>query len=104
MVRIRLHPLVFIALLLSLSCIVVHAEIQVERSAAPYSGGVYEDPGSNFYRCSIGESDLSTHIVINEIEQNPSGFDEGNEWVELYNPTTSDVNLFRLYTYRTMAG
>jgi parallel beta-helix repeat protein len=39
------------------------------------------------------ESDPSTHIVINEIEQNPAGFDEGHEWVELYNPTTSDVNL-----------
>ncbi len=93
MVRIRLHPLVLIALFLSLSCIVVQAGGLVEISDAPCSGGVYEDPGYNFYRYSIGESDLSTHIVINEIEQNPYGIDEGNEWVELYNPTTSDVNL-----------
>ena len=111
-------------------------------------GGVYEDPGYNFYRYSIsgndwaqleqipcpigfyvgnrlgyannsiyywqgsptsdlwvcggdafymfewsGESDPSAPIVINEIEQNPSGIDAGNEWVELYNPTTNDVNL-----------
>lgn len=93
MVRIRLHPLVLIALFLSLSCIVVHAEGWVERSDVPCSGGVYEDPGYNFYRYSIGESDPSAHIVINEIEQNPYGTDAGNEWVELYNPTTSDVNL-----------
>ena len=72
---------------------VVHAEIGVERSDAPCSGGVYEDSGYNFYRYSIGESDPSTHIVINEIEQNPYGIDEGYEWVELYNPTISDVNL-----------
>ena len=111
-------------------------------------GGVYEDPGYNFYRYSIshndweqlesipcpigyyvgnrlgyannsiyywqgsptsdlwvcggdvfymfelsGESSPSAPIVINEIEQNPSGIDAGNEWVELYNPTTNDVNL-----------
>ena len=92
MMRMRLYSLVLIALFLSLSCI-VHAEIWVERSDAPCSGGVYEDPGYNFYRYSIGESDISTHIVINEIEQNPYGIDEGNEWVELYNPTISDVNL-----------
>ena len=93
MMRIRLYSLVLIALFLSLSCIVVHAEIWVERSDAPCSGGVYEDHGYNFYRYSIDESDPSAHIVINEIEQNPYGTDAGNEWVELYNPTTSDVNL-----------
>lgn len=31
--------------------------------------------------------------MINEFEQNPPGTDSGNEWVELYNPTSSDVNL-----------
>ena len=50
--------------------------------------------GDAFYMFNwSGKSDPSAHIVINEIEQNPSGIDAGNEWVELYNPTTSDVNL-----------
>jgi len=35
----------------------------------------------------------TTHIVINEFESNPFGLDEGNEWVELYNPTSSSVDL-----------
>lgn len=33
------------------------------------------------------------HVVINEIEQNPPGSDYGTEWVELFNPTTSPVNV-----------
>ena len=32
-------------------------------------------------------------VVINEFEQNPSGEDRDNEWAELYNSTTSAVNL-----------
>jgi hypothetical protein len=32
-------------------------------------------------------------IVINEVELNPAGADAGNEWVELYNPTASEVDL-----------
>jgi len=35
----------------------------------------------------------SGHVVINEIEQNPAGADYGNEWLELYNPTGSVVDL-----------
>jgi hypothetical protein len=34
-----------------------------------------------------------THIIINEVEANPLGEDSGNERVELYNPTSVDVNL-----------
>jgi hypothetical protein len=51
------------------------------------------------YLSSILQSSNSTqqsttaHIVINELEQNPAGTDAGNEWVELYNPTTSTVNI-----------
>jgi hypothetical protein len=43
--------------------------------------------------------DLSTglkrcrHVVINEFDQNPAGTDSGNEWVELYNPSSSAVNI-----------
>ncbi len=33
------------------------------------------------------------HVVINEVEQNPPGEDAGNEWVELYNPTSNEVNI-----------
>jgi hypothetical protein len=32
----------------------------------------------------INEETALRHLVINEIEINPSGFDTGNEWVELY--------------------
>ena len=81
-----------IVLFLSLSCpAVVQAGDWVERSNAPYAGG-YGDGAFHMFNRS-DESDPSTHIVINEIEQNPYGIDEGNEWVELYNPTTNDVNL-----------
>ena len=81
-----------IVLFLSLSCpAVVQAGDWVERSDAPYAGGYGVDT-FHMFNWSY-KSDLSTHIVINEIEQNPYGIDEGNEWVEIYNPTTSDVNL-----------
>jgi hypothetical protein len=32
-------------------------------------------------------------LVINEMEFNPEGTDSGAEWVELYNPTTTAVNI-----------
>jgi len=32
-------------------------------------------------------------IYINEVEANPPGGDEGNEWIELYNPNNFDVDL-----------
>ncbi|MBU7004518.1 MAG: lamin tail domain-containing protein [Theionarchaea archaeon] len=31
--------------------------------------------------------------MINELEHNPAGTDTGNEWVELFNPTSSSVSL-----------
>ncbi|MDC3292314.1 lamin tail domain-containing protein, partial [Nitrosopumilus sp.] len=38
---------------------------------------------------------LSEHVVINEVDTNPFGDDSKSisEWVELYNPTESDVDL-----------
>ena len=39
--------------------------------------------------------------MINEIELNPPGkYDEGKEWIELYNPTDDDINIgnFEIYT------
>jgi len=87
-----IQTLVLTALFLSLSCPdVVQAGDWVERSDAPCAGGYEEDALYMFNW--FDKSDLSTHIVINEIEQNPYGIDEGNEWVEIYNPTTSDVNM-----------
>lgn len=32
-------------------------------------------------------------VVINEVELNPKGQDAGNEWIGLYNPTGTDVNI-----------
>nr|QNO55064.1 hypothetical protein FPOEFMDM_00049 [Methanosarcinales archaeon ANME-1 ERB7]QNO55136.1 hypothetical protein MNNOGLJF_00050 [Methanosarcinales archaeon ANME-1 ERB7] len=42
-------------------------------------------------------------IVINEIEANPPGKDAGNEWVELYNPASEDVDLTS-WTLKTTHG
>ena len=38
---------------------------------------------------------ISDHVVINELDTNPFGDDSQsiNEWVELYNPTDSDIDL-----------
>ncbi|HVO77324.1 MAG TPA: lamin tail domain-containing protein, partial [Methanomassiliicoccales archaeon] len=38
-------------------------------------------------------SPVDDHIVINEVELNPPGVDEGREWIELYNPTSSAISL-----------
>ena len=43
-------------------------------------------------------------VVINEVELNPRGQDAGNEWIEIYNPTGSDIDIgnFKLLTtYRS---
>lgn len=42
---------------------------------------------------SDGTGTDPAQIRINEFEQNPAGTDSGNEWVELYNPGTSDVDV-----------
>ena len=42
-------------------------------------------------------------IVINEVEHNPEGVDSGEEWVEIYNPTGSEVSLAG-WTLSTTAG
>ncbi|MFB5608496.1 MAG: lamin tail domain-containing protein, partial [Candidatus Nitrosomaritimum yanchengensis] len=41
------------------------------------------------------QSSIADHIVINEIDINPPGDDSASptEWVELYNPTNSDVDI-----------
>ena len=42
---------------------------------------------------SEGPARSQGHVVINEVELNPPGSDEGFEWVELYNPTPDDVDI-----------
>jgi hypothetical protein len=41
------------------------------------------------------QSSVADHVVINEVDINPPGDDSAspNEWVELYNPTDSDVDI-----------
>ena len=35
----------------------------------------------------------ASNVVILEVEPNPAGTDAGNEWVRLFNPSSSSVNL-----------
>ena len=44
---------------------------------------------------SVYAQTISDHVVINEVDTNPFGDDSQSisEWVELYNPTDSDVDL-----------
>lgn len=36
---------------------------------------------------------VEDELIINEFELNPEGTDSGNEWVELYNPGTTNIDL-----------
>ncbi len=53
-----------------------------------------------------------TGVMINEVEMNPPGRDSGREWVELYNLSSSDVDVgnfaiqtqFHPYTFTVPAG
>lgn len=38
-------------------------------------------------------SSSGANVLINEVEMNPKGRDSGKEWVELYNPTSSDIDI-----------
>ncbi|HHA19439.1 MAG TPA: PKD domain-containing protein, partial [Methylophaga sp.] len=62
------------------------------------SDGKASDSTSKYV--TITQQPSTGHIVINEIEQNPYGDDAGNEWVELFNPTDSaiDVSGWKLQT------
>ena len=43
--------------------------------------------------CLFDGGKINESIVINEIMYNPPGDDTGNEWVELYNPTSMAINV-----------
>ena len=49
------------------------------------------------------QQSATSRILINEVEQNPTGTDAGNEWVELYNPTSNTVDIGS-WTLSTTAG
>ena len=44
---------------------------------------------------SVDAQTISQNVVINEVDTNPSGDDSQSisEWVELFNPTDSDVDI-----------
>jgi hypothetical protein len=52
---------------------------------------------------SLPKVPAAEHVVINEFELNPPGEDAGNEWVELYNPTTT-VAAIGQWIVQTTAG
>jgi hypothetical protein len=56
------------------------------------------------YQFAVSGSPLAVdHVVINEVELDPPGNDTGNQWVELYNPTASTVDLSG-WTIQTISG
>ncbi len=82
----------------------VFAEVELPDGFS-YSGGSKVSIGGRSTECEPsvqGRSlrwDLSSslkscrHIAINEFELNPKGADKGKEWVELYNPSSSEVKI-----------
>ncbi len=63
-----------------------------------YSVSLKVDDGTDFDTISKDVDVSSTpppsgKIVINEVEANPEGTDSGNEWVELYNPSSNSVDI-----------
>ncbi|MEM2126975.1 MAG: PGF-pre-PGF domain-containing protein [Candidatus Bathyarchaeia archaeon] len=50
-------------------------------------------PQSPVSNTSTGSDGGRGHVLINEVELNPPGVDEGFEWVELYNPTSEEVDI-----------
>src|SRR5215216_2273351 len=56
------------------------------------SGASVPSPSSSSSTSS--PSTTGQTVMINEIELNPPGeYDEGKEWIELYNPTDVDINI-----------
>jgi hypothetical protein len=52
--------------------------------------------GDDLVKYEFRRSDLTGHVLVNEVELNPPGNDNYlsvMEWVELYNPTTEDVDV-----------
>lgn len=56
-----------------------------------------------YIEAQITQTSTTTNILINEVEQNPPGADEGYEWLELYNPTSNTVDIGN-WTLSTTAG
>jgi len=45
-----------------------------------------------------------SHLVINELDLNPMGSDDGHEWIELYNPTNSVIDINGWWLETTTRG
>ncbi|MDF0591713.1 lamin tail domain-containing protein [Candidatus Methanocrinis natronophilus] len=54
--------------------------------------GTEFDPAA-WWRYEGTSSSRGEAVCINEVEANPDGSDDGNEWLELYNPGTEDVDI-----------
>lgn len=48
---------------------------------------------SVYAQSSSPSSAAAAKVVINEVESNPKGSDDKGEWVELYNPASSEVSI-----------
>jgi len=55
-----------------------------------YSGTI---SGAQPIKATKTITNCSTHILIDEVEQNPAGRDSGHEWVKLYNPSDKNVDI-----------
>jgi uncharacterized repeat protein (TIGR01451 family) len=60
-------------------------ECSSQREPSPLGRSLRWDLSSTLKSCR--------HVVINELDQNPKGSDSGKEWIELYNPSSSEVNI-----------
>ena len=68
--------------------------ILVDGSYAEVGGfeGTEFDPAA-WWRDERTPSSGAEAVCINEVEANPDGSDDGNEWLELYNPGPDDVDI-----------
>ena len=83
---------IWVLLLLVITSALFLRSLGVEATKSNFGEGAHK-----FSACrnesSIGASPTE-HVVINEFDQNPPGWDyEGNEWVELFNPAENNVDI-----------
>ena len=52
----------------------------------------------------LANGDLSENIILSEIMPNPEGTDTDTEWIEIYNTSTTDINLGNWSLYDAEGG